>query len=155
MLYVSEESWGIISQLITEKIAGSYFGIQFILGSVLPLFILGFMELSRLGEQVKTSLRFLSASLVLIGVFAMRWNVVIGGQLISKSLRGFTSYSPPLLGIDGIIVATVFMILPFVIVAVLIYLFPPWEEEVKLPERRGLALKGSTLSEKERRRVEL
>ena len=136
MLYESEESWGIISQLITEKIAISYFGIQFILGSVLPLFILGFVELSRLGEQVKTSLRFLSASLVLIGVFAMRWNVVIGGQLISKSLRGFTSYSPPLLGIDGIIVATVFMILPFVIVAVLIYLLPPWEEEVKLPERR-------------------
>ena len=136
MLYESEESWGIISQLITEKIAISYFGIQFILGSVLPLFILGFVELSRLGEQVKTSLRFLSASLVLIGVFAMRWNVVIGGQLISKSLRGFTSYSPPLLGIDGIIVATVFMILTFVIVAVLIYLLPPWEEEVKLPERR-------------------
>ena len=80
---------------------------------------------------------------------------MIGGQLISKSLRGFTSYSPPLLGIDGIIVATVFMILPFVIVAVLIYLLPPWEGEVKLPERRGLALKGSTLSEKERRRVEL
>lgn len=155
MLYESEESWGIISQLITEKIAISYFGIQFILGSLLPLFVLGFVELSKLSEAVKTAIRVLSASLVLIGVFAMRWNVVIGGQLISKSLRGFLSYNPPLLGIDGIIVATGFMILPFVIVAVLIYLLPPWEEEAKLPERRGLALKGSTLSEKERRRVEL
>ncbi len=139
MLYESEESWGIISQLITEKIAISYFGIQFILGSVLPLFILGFIELSKLGEYVKTSIRVLSASLVLIGVFAMRWNVVIGGQLISKSLRGFTSYSPPLLGIDGIIVATVFMILPFIIFAVIVYFIPPWQEEIKLPERRRLS----------------
>jgi predicted membrane protein len=103
---------------------------------LLPLFILGFVELSKLGEDIKTSVRVLSASLVLIGVFAMRWNVVIGGQLISKSLRGFMSYTPPLLGIEGILVAAVFMILPFVIFAMIIYLIPPWEEEIKLPKRR-------------------
>ncbi len=153
MLYESEESWGIVSQLITQKITISYFGVQFILGSVLPLFILGFVELSKLGEQTKTSGRLLSASLVLIGVFAMRWNVVIGGQLLSKSLRGFTSYSPPLLGIDGIIVATVLMLLPLLIVAVLIYLLPPWQEEVKLPERRGLGFSRSTLNKKESGRL--
>ncbi len=135
MLYESEESWGIISQLITEKIGLSYFGIQFILGSVVPLFILGFVEVAKVGENVKTSIRVLSASLVLIGVFAMRWNVVIGGQLISKSLRGFTTYSPPLLGIDGILVATVFMILPFAILAVITYLIPPWQEEIKPPRK--------------------
>ncbi len=138
MLYESEESWGIVSQLITEKIAISYFGIQFILGSVLPLFILGIVAIANLREQVKTSLGFLSAVLILIGVFAMRWNVVIGGQLMSKSLRGFTSYSPPLLGVDGIIVAAVLMILPFIILAVITYLIPPWQEEVKLPERKRL-----------------
>jgi Ni/Fe-hydrogenase subunit HybB-like protein len=136
MLYESEESWGIISQLITQKIAISYFGIQFILGSVLPLLILGLVELGKLAEDAKTSIRVLSASLVLIGVFAMRWNVVIGGQLVSKSLRGFTSYSPPLLGIDGIIVAAVLMVLPLLVFAVIAYLIPPWAEEVKLPERR-------------------
>ena len=139
MLYESEESWEIISQLITEKIAVSYFGIQFIMGSVLPLSILGVIELTKLDEDVKTSIRVLSASLVLIGVLAMRWNVVIGGQLVSKSLRGFTSYNPPLLGIDGILVAIVFMILPFIILAVITYLIPPWQEEVKLPERRRLS----------------
>ena len=109
-----------------------------ILGSVLPLFILGIVAIANLREQVKTSLGFLSAGLVLIGVFAMRWNVVIGGQLMSKSLRGFTSYSPPLLGVDGIIVAAVLMILPFIILAVITYLIPPWQEEVKLPERKRL-----------------
>jgi Ni/Fe-hydrogenase subunit HybB-like protein len=129
MLYESEESWGIISQLITEKISLNYFGIQFVLGSVVPLFVLGFAELSKSAQDLKTSIRVLSASLVLIGVFAMRWNVVIGGQLISKSLRGFTSYSPPLFGYDGIIVATGFMILPFVIFALIAYYIPPWREQ--------------------------
>lgn len=142
MLYESEESWGIISQLITEEIAVSYFGIQFILGSVLPLFILGFVELTKVGEDVKISIRVLSASLVLIGIFVMRWNVVIGGQLVSKSLRGFTSYSPSLLGEGGILVATVLMLLPFVILAIIIYFIPPWQEEVKLPEGRRLGFKG-------------
>ena len=130
MLYESEESWGIVSQLITQKIAFSYFGIQFLLGSVLPLFILSFVELSKIGEDTKTSIRVLASAFVLIGVFAMRWNVVIGGQLMSKSLRGFTSYSPPLLGMNGIIVASLFILLPFVILAVITYLIPPWQEEL-------------------------
>ncbi len=131
MLYESEESWGIVSQLITQKIAISYFGIQFIIGSVIPLFILGGVEFSKLNENVKTSIRVLTAGLVLVGVFAMRWNVVIGGQLISKSLRGFISYSPTLLGMDGILVAVVLMILPFVIFSIITRLIPPWEEKVK------------------------
>ncbi len=139
MLYESEESWGIISQLITQKIAFSYFGIQFIFGSLLPLLVLGSVEIIKLGVQGKTLIRFLASAFVLIGVFAMRWNVVIGGQLISKSLRGFISYSPPLLGIDGILVATVLMILPFVILAVIVYFLPPWQEEVRPPAQRRLS----------------
>ncbi|MFQ5997000.1 MAG: NrfD/PsrC family molybdoenzyme membrane anchor subunit [Dehalococcoidales bacterium] len=136
MLYESEESWAIVSQLITQKIGLSYFGIQFVFGSLLPLLMLGSVELSNLGAQGKTSLRFLASTLVLIGVFAMRWNVVIGGQLMSKSLRGFTSFVPPLFGISGILTATVLMVLPFIILAIIIYLVPPWPEEVKVPERR-------------------
>ncbi len=131
MLYESEESWGIIAQLITQRITISYFGIQFILGSVVPLFVLGLVVLANLQEDTKISLTFLSSVLVLIGILAMRWNVVIGGQLISKSLRGFMSYSPPLLGLDGIIVATVLMILPFIILAIIVYFIPPWQEEFR------------------------
>ncbi len=136
MLYESEESWGIVSQLITQKIGFSYFGIQFVFGSLLPILILGSVEVSRLGAQGRMTLRFLASILVLIGVFAMRWNVVIGGQLISKSLRGFISFVPPIFGINGIVTAIVLMVLPLIVLAVIIYLIPPWQEEVKLPERR-------------------
>ena len=135
-LYESEESWGIVSQLITQKIGFSYFGIQFVFGSLLPILILGSVEVSRLGAQGRMTLRFLASILVLIGVFAMRWNVVIGGQLMSKSLRGFISFVPPIFGINGIVTAIVLMVLPLIVLAVIIYLIPPWQEEVKLPERR-------------------
>ncbi len=138
MLYESEESWEIVSQLITQQIGLSYFGIQFIMGAVIPLFLLGSIEILKLGAPEKTFLRVLAASFVLIGVFAMRWNVVIGGQLMSKSLRGFTSYTPPFLGLSGILVAIVLMALPFIILAVINYLLPPWQDEVKPPERKSL-----------------
>jgi len=65
---------------------------------------------------------------VLIGVFAMRWNVVIGGQLISKGLRGFSSYVVPVGGLNGIVTAIALLILPFVILAIISYFIPPWRE---------------------------
>ena len=138
MLYESEESWEIVSRLITQKIALSYFGIQFTAGAIVPLLVLAGVEMIEARAQEKTLFRFLAAALVLIGVFAMRWNVVIGGQLMSKSLRGFTSYIPPISGLDGVLMAMLLLALPFLILAALTYLLPPWQEEMKPPARRRL-----------------
>ena len=140
MFYESEESWTMISQLITQQIGISYFGIQFISGAIVPLFVLGIVEAIGLAGEGKTALRFIASSMVLVGVFAMRWNVVIGGQLISKSLRGFASYTPPIFGINGVIVAAVMLALPFVILAVLMYLIPPFQEE-PAARREGLSFR--------------
>lgn len=139
MFYESEESWGIVYQLITQKITISYLGIQFALGSLLPLAILGYIALAHQKEHVKVALSFISSLLVLIGVFAMRWNVVIGGQLISKSERGFIEFAPPVLGINGLATAAALFLLPFFILAVIIYLIPPWQESTKLPQRKRLS----------------
>jgi predicted membrane protein len=131
MLYEAEESWAIIRQLITQQIGVTYFGIQFVAGSIVPLFVLAVAEVSRLSESVKSALRVFSGLCVVVGVFAMRWNVVIGGQLLSKSLRGFTSYTPPLLGISSIVTATALFVLPFVILAIVVHWLPPWPQDAK------------------------
>lgn len=144
MLYEAEESWEIVSRLITEVLGISYFGIQFTFGAIIPLLVLGGTEIIRLRDQEKTILRSLAASMVLIGVFAMRWNVVIGGQLMSKSFRGFTSYVPPVWGINGLVVSAIIMLLPFILLAVLIYLIPPWLEQAQ--PRRESAIRRSTFS---------
>lgn len=142
MAYESEESWESISQLLTQQISLSFFGIQMGLGAVIPLLILAIISIGLVGlrETVKTRLIFLASVLVLVGVFAMRWNVIIGGQLLSKSFRGFTSYIPPLAGREGILVAVALLALPFIILGVISYIIPPWMESVeqinKIPERR-------------------
>ena len=57
----------------------------------------------------------------------MRWNVVIGGQLFSKSFLGYTSYKMEFATREGLLPAIVLMILPFAILLVLVKLLPPWE----------------------------
>lgn len=128
-MYESEESWELIRQLVTHKIGLTYFGLQFTLGALVPLIILGAIGFTRLRSQIRTSMQCLACVLVLIGVFAMRWNVVIGGQLFSKSLRGFTHYTPELTGHEGILVAAGLLALPFVILALEAWLVPIWHEE--------------------------
>ena len=126
MVYQAEESWKIISRLMTEGIPVSYFGIQFFLGSFVPVVLLHILAVGLVRGSKGTWLAFASASLVLVGVFAMRWNVVIGGQMISKSLRGLVTYTPELGGREGILAASVLMILPFYIFSVICSFIPPW-----------------------------
>ena len=58
----------------------------------------------------------------------MRWNVVIGGQLFSKSFRGLMVYKAEIMGIEGLIVAISVLMLPFVVLTVLFKILPPWKE---------------------------
>jgi predicted membrane protein len=58
----------------------------------------------------------------------MRWNVVIGGQLFSKSFYGFTSFKLRLIGSEGLLMTAVWIILPLLILAFLLWLLPPWKK---------------------------
>src|SRR3989338_8509071 len=67
-----------------------------------------------------------SALLMLVSVLAMRWNVVIGGQELSKTMHGLLYYSPPIWGREGLLTAAAIFALPFGMLWVLTRLFPPW-----------------------------
>ena len=95
MGYMAQESWGIISVLLSEKLWFSYNWLQVYIGALIPLVLLGIVTLRPLKDSTKITFAALSSFLILVQVFAMRWNVVIGGQLFSKSLRGFTDYDLP------------------------------------------------------------
>ena len=43
--------------------------------------------------------------LIQLGIFSTRWNVVIGGQLFSKSFRGLMTYKMEVTGIEGLLTA--------------------------------------------------
>ena len=129
MAYEGEESWGIISQLIGGRLQLSYVALQFIICSTIPLVLLGIVSLVKLKESTRNTLGIISAALLLIQVLAMRWNVVIGGQLFSKSLRGFTSYFPQFFGWEGLLVALILFALPFVTMYIANIVVPYWEKE--------------------------
>jgi len=61
--------------------------------------------------------------MILVGVLAMRWNVVIGGQLFSKSLRGVMGYKLEFAGVEGWFMGLILLSLPFIILTVLVKLF--------------------------------
>ena len=58
----------------------------------------------------------------------MRWNVVIGGQLFSKSFLGYTTYKMGFATREGLLPALIVMALPVFILWALVKLFPPMEE---------------------------
>jgi predicted membrane protein len=104
--------------------------VQIMLGMLLPLLILALVRIARFNEDMRRILYFTSALLVLVGIFSMRWNVVIGGQLFSKSFRGLMAYKMELTGIESLMMALVLLALPFIILTVLYRLLPPqWLEK--------------------------
>ena len=128
-LYESEESIKILSQLVTTKLFMSLVVLQILLGMLLPLGVMVVIKVFKLQEEVRKLLYFVCGLLIQLGIFSTRWNVVIGGQLFSKSFRGLTTYKMELMGIEGFLVALALLIIPFVILSILIKLLPPWKKE--------------------------
>ena len=74
---------------------------------------------------------------LMIAVLAMRWNVVIGGQELSKTAKGLITFTPPLWGREGVVWALTLFALSFVYLWALTRLLPPWEPAaVGAPARR-------------------
>ncbi len=123
-LYQSEESVKILGKLITHKLFLSLFVIQILLGMFIPLGILVLAKARGFNEDLRKLLYFTAVILIQLGIFATRWNVVIGGQLFSKSFRGLMTYKMEVMGIEGLVASLLLLALPFVILAVLIRLLP-------------------------------
>ena len=128
-LYESEESIKILSELVTTKLFMSLVVLQILLGMLLPLAVMVVIRVFKLQEEVRKLLYFVCGLLIQLGIFSTRWNVVIGGQLFSKSFRGLTTYKMELMGIEGFLVALALLIIPFIALSVLIKLLPPWKKE--------------------------
>ena len=135
-LYESEESIEILSQMIQSRLFLSLIVLQVLLGTVIPLITLAVFSpglkrggFVRVPPEAKQLLYLACAVLIQIGIFSIRWNVVIGGQLFSKSLRGLTVYKVEFLGIEGLAMTLGLLFLPFVILWILVKVLPPWTDQ--------------------------
>ncbi|MDP3001730.1 MAG: NrfD/PsrC family molybdoenzyme membrane anchor subunit [Bacteroidales bacterium] len=126
-IYEAEESFEIIKLLVSGKLYLTLFVAQGLVGTIIPLITLAFLQFYKHKIKLRKTMYFIVSILVLIGVYSMRWNVVIGGQLFSKSFSGFTSFKVGLIGLDGTLMAAFWLILPIGILAFLLWLLPPWK----------------------------
>jgi Ni/Fe-hydrogenase subunit HybB-like protein len=128
-IYEADESFRALDFMVRTQLYTSQIVIQIIVGTLVPLSMLALAQLFRLTEKARRWIYATAGTLTLIGIFAMRWNVVIGGQLFSKSFLGYTTFKMEWATREGLLPAVLLLVLPFVILAVLIRLLPPWTAE--------------------------
>jgi Ni/Fe-hydrogenase subunit HybB-like protein len=154
-LYEAEESIKILSQMISGELFLSLVVLQVLLGTVLPMLALGLVSPSfpmheplrlaghgpvlprgivHVPAELRRLIYFSVAVLIQVGIFSTRWNVVIGGQLFSKSLRGLTVYKMQLMGLEGFFMSAFLLFLPLFVLAILIWILPPWPEAEADPD---------------------
>lgn len=126
--YMANEDWAILKTLVTTKLFVSMFIIQILLGSVVPFFAMGAVVVfkQRVPAMVRNVIGVVCGVLLLAQVGAMRWNVVMGGQMFSKSLRGFLNFDVDIGGREGLLAGMVVFTLPFVVIFVFSRLLPLW-----------------------------
>lgn len=135
-IYQSEEEIKILGQLVMHKIFFSLVIVQVLMGMLFPLGMLAAIKIFkrfRETDELRRLLYFVSLILIQGGVFATRWNVVIGGQMFSKSFRGLTTYKMEFGGLEGLLYTLGLLALPLIILTVFLKVLPAWKEFAKSP----------------------
>ena len=78
---------------------------------------------------------FAAGLAMMIGVLAMRWNVVIGGQELSKTMKGLLTYYPEIFGRESLSVVALISFMPYFTLWLATKFLPPWGEKIE-PERK-------------------
>lgn len=134
-IYEADESFRSLDFMVHSRLWTSQVIVQILLGTVTPIALLGLTQLVRFSEIARKRIYGLAGCLTVIGIFAMRWNVVIGGQLFSKSFLGYTTYKMGFATREGLLTAIILMVLPFIILWVLVKFLPPWTDSESAPAR--------------------
>jgi len=127
-IYEADESFKTLDFMVHTRLFVSQIVVQIVLGTLVPIALLASMRwVSR--ARVRQVVYAIAGMLTLVGIFAMRWNVVIGGQLFSKSFLGYTTYKLQFATREGLGVSIVLLLLPFLMLGGLVRLLPPWPHE--------------------------
>jgi Ni/Fe-hydrogenase subunit HybB-like protein len=129
LVYRGREGYDVIMQFVEGPLLIPFFVLQFGIGSVLPLAVITFFIWRGANDRALVVGVTASAVLVLLAVLMMRYNVVIGGQEISKTGKGLLAYYPPILGREGLLAAAIVLILPPILLSVLVRFLPPWHDQ--------------------------
>ena len=125
-IYEADDSFRTLDFMVHTKLYFSHIVVQIALGTIAPITLLALTQVVKMSAVLRKRTYVTAGCLTLLGIFAMRWNVVIGGQLFSKSFLGYTTYKMGLVTREGLLMAIVLTVLPFAILWVLVKVLPPW-----------------------------
>lgn len=112
--YQDAHEWEVIQPLLAGPLYVPYVWGQVGIVSVAAILVLGVAVLQKGSGKGMLYMVNIGSVLLLVQVLLMRFNVVVGGQLISKSGRGFVDFHWEFLGREGLLAAFVLFSLPFV-----------------------------------------
>jgi predicted membrane protein len=127
--YATRPDWRFAFDTLKAAFPTALIGLQVVAGFLVPFLLLSVLLLVKMKDGFRSFLAALSSLLVLVHVFAFLWNLVIGGQLASRTLRGSVSFHPELLGKEGILVSAVILICPLVLLFILTKILPPFQKK--------------------------
>jgi Ni/Fe-hydrogenase subunit HybB-like protein len=128
LVYKAREGTEIILEYVMGPLIVTFFILQFAIGAVTPVILLTYMIWRGTTGKALVAGVTLSACLVLFSVFMMRWNVVIGGQEISKTGLGLLDYHMPIVHREGLLAAVLVIVAPLLLLWGVVRLLPPWEQ---------------------------
>jgi Ni/Fe-hydrogenase subunit HybB-like protein len=130
--YQDSHEWSVIMPLLLGPLYGSYVWGQIIWLSVVPVILLGYAVFYAGNGRGMLFMVNVGSFMLLMQVLFMRFNVVIGGQLISKSARGFVDFHWDFLGKEGLLVAVILLAAPFItyyVISRFLPIFPNAEKD--------------------------
>ena len=125
--YGGTEGWHHISHALSGPLQWSFWTMQVKILSIIPFIILAWLSLKNVSRNILMVVAPIVSFMLLAQVLFMRWNVVIGGQIMAKSERGFATYHPLMFEKEGILVTAIMLIAPIVTLWILSKIFPLWE----------------------------
>jgi Ni/Fe-hydrogenase subunit HybB-like protein len=128
-IYEADESFKSLDFMVHTRLYTSQIVLQIGLGTLFPIALLAFAQVVKLTEAARKGLYVLAGLSTLVGIFAMRWNVVIGGQLFSKSFLGYATYKMGFATREGLLPSLALLVLPLLVLWGLVSLLPPWPRE--------------------------
>lgn len=129
LIYKGREGIETIIEYVTGPLVIPFFVVQFAIGAVTPILLLSYMFWRGTTGKALVVGVTVSALLVLLSVWMMRWNVVIGGQEIAKTGKGLLSYDMLIFHREGLLTAMSVVVAPLILLLVMVRLLPPWADQ--------------------------
>lgn len=138
MFYEHGHHWAVVGPLLQGKLFGSYVIGQMLVLSGLPLLLLGYVVLFDVPDRRFFKIANFAALCIVLQVLLMRFNVVIGGQMISKSDRGYVDFHFEWFAREGVVPALIILAAPFVTYWVVSRFLPIFsDDKLSSPDKGG------------------